>query len=266
MYISINDLRNLAFSLSGQVYKIMQDYQNRNCKSEDEAISQCMIQMACDKMMSVVSLLDNGFFMNVEGKQTKLDSTFSPLSICRSLYELVLIHHALFVNPENDEIKKILINIWKIKGLWSRCKYDVTPQYERQKQKELEEIEELKNKIRNSPLYQEISIEQLERAFVSDKTGYFTLVKNEDKYNLTTISFGDKALFDKVLGDIDGIRKLGNDMTYNYLSSASHPTYLLVFQFGLQCQMELDKRWFSLNCAIIFVHCMINNHNRLYSK
>lgn len=266
MDISIDDLRNLAFSLSGQVYKIMQDYQNRTCKSEDEAISQCMIQMACDKMMSVVTLLDNGIFMNVEGKQVKLDATLSPLSICRSLYELVLLHHALFVNPDNDEIKNILITIWKIKGLWSRCKYDVSPQYNEQKQKDLEEIKALKDKIRNSPLYEEIPIEQFKRAFVSDKTGYFKLVKNANKYNLTTVSFGDKSLFDKVFGDIDGIKKMGNDMTYNYLSSASHPTYLSVFQFGLQCQMELDQRWFSLNCSIIFMHCMINNHNKIFSK
>ena len=123
---SFNMIQNIAYSLSEQVVTIVDTYNAKNsmCKTEAEAISQCLLQMGCEKMMSVVTLLNNGINIQEKGIIKAIPSLFSYHPIVRSLYELMMIHHCLFVNPKTEEEANVLLDLWKIKGYCLRVKYE----------------------------------------------------------------------------------------------------------------------------------------------
>lgn len=116
-------MRDAANSFCEKIASVTNDYKSKTTKSEIEMISLTMLHMGCDKMMSIISLLNNGIEMNIKGEMLFKESLFPPFSIARSLYELMLIHHSLFVNTKSKEEMEILLDLWKIKGYTQRKKY-----------------------------------------------------------------------------------------------------------------------------------------------
>ncbi|MBQ8710168.1 MAG: hypothetical protein IJ550_06295 [Bacteroidaceae bacterium] len=261
---NISMLHDIVYGLSEQVDAILSTYKNKHYeqKTDVEAISQCMLQMAYEKMMSVVTLLNNGADIIVDGVLQNIPSFFSQYPIVRSLYELMSIHHSLFVNPKSAEEAQILLDLWKIKGYKLRVKYTNVHQYEEQKAREIKEIESLTDKIKKNSIYM-ICKEQIEHAIKTDKVGYFEFATKNCKYSLQTTSFGEQLLFNRIFKDLDGMPNIDNDMVYNLLSMNSHPTFLSVLQFGTQSSMDTEQVLLPLKSATFFVYRMIKSHEYL---
>lgn len=253
-------MRDAANSLCERIAVITDEFnENLARKDDNERLSLQMLHVGCDKMMSILSLLDNGIQMRIKGRLLNKPSLFSPYSIARSLYEMMLMHHCLFVNTKTTEEMNVLINIWKIKSYKQRVKlYDESKtQFEEQKQKDIDRINLLMGKIKDTSIYRECK-SQIDYAFETDKLGYFEFKRKDSKLFLSSIPFGDKNLFSKIYYDMDGLSEINNDMVYKYLSMTSHPSYLSVLQFHQQ--ESVPKKDLPLESALIFIYRMIKSH------
>lgn len=162
-------MREVANSFCERIAYITEEYKNKATQCKEEKISLQMLQMGCDKMMSIISLLDNGIEMRINGSIIHRQSMFSPFPIARSLYELMLLHHSLFVNTETKEDMKILIKLWKIKAYKQRIKYykpdiEDTPQFKNQKEKDNVMVNALLHEIKKFSIYEKCK-GQFEHAF-----------------------------------------------------------------------------------------------------
>lgn len=258
------ELQAIAYDLSNKIMTIIYAYNEKKDKSEEEAISQCMLQMGCEKMMSLVTLINNGY--NILNNQSflNLNSISSFYPIVRSLYELMMIHHALFVNPKTQEEASTLLNLWKIKGYMLRTKYE-NPTYYKQIKNDKKRIDSIKKRIKETELYKTCK-KQFDHAFDTDKVGYFEIVTKTDKQFFTNIPFGNKTLFKRVFKDLYESKLIEDDLVYNYLSLNSHPTYISVMQFGMQKNMNNIQFELPLKSSILFVYRMIKSHEQLLQK
>ena len=265
--------RDAANSFCEKIASVTNDYKSKTAKSEIEMISLTMLHMGCDKMMSIISLLNNGIEMNIKSEMLFKESLFSPFSIARSLYELMLIHHSLFVNTKSKEEMEIFIDLWKIKGYTQREKcYDETffkrnpalaKQVIEQKERDKESINKLVLKVKESSIYNDCK-DQFDHAFKTDKLGYFEIKRNNAKVSLSTIPFGDKNLFCRIYKDMEGLADINNDLVYNYLSLNSHPSYISVLQF--LHQGTIPQKDLPLESALLFVYRMIKSHDYLLHR
>lgn len=261
-------MREVANSFCERIAYITEEFKNKATQCKEEKISLQMLQMGCDKMMSIISLLDNGIEMRINGNIIHRQSLFSPFPIARSLYELMLLHHSIFVNTETKENMKILINLWKIKAYKQRIKYykpdiENSPQFINQKEKDNDMIKALLDEIKQFSIFEECK-DQFEHAFETDKLGYLKINKNGTKISFTIIPFGDKNLFSYIFKDIKGLSDINNDIVYKYLSMNSHPSYLSLLQFHQQ--ETFPKRDLSLESALLFVNRMVKSHEFLINR
>lgn len=260
-------MRASANELIEEVSRLTNLFQTNNGSTLGEAmkISLLMLNMECDKMMSVISLLDNGIMYKINDVLTRRYSYISPFPIVRSSYELMLMHHCLFVNPKSVEDMLVLMNLWKIKGLKQRTKYEnnESKSFLCQKEKDIKYIEELVGTIKSTDIYKNCK-SQFDHAFDTDKLYYFEIIRTDTKPTIKTTSFGDKNLFDYVFNDLKIFPTMNNDVVYNYLSLNSHPTYISVLQF--QQQNALYKKDFSLECILFFIYRMIKSHYSLTER
>lgn len=259
-------MRDAAGSFCERIASITDEYNsNIGRKSENEKLSLQMLHLGCDKMMSIITLLDYGIQMRIKGGILSKPSLISPYSIARSLYELMLIHHSLFVNTKTMEEMKVLVNLWKIKSYNQRIKlYDGNKkQFEKQKANDIDSFRTLVALIVNTSIYVECK-KQLDNAFETDKLGYFEFKRNNGKLSLVATSFGDRDLFSRIYNDMEGLSEINNDMVYKYLSMNSHPSYLSVLQFHQQ--NNIPKKELPLECAIFFIYRMIKSHEYLQKR
>ena len=78
--------------------------------------------------------------------------TESAITLLRGIYEQTIIFRNLFVYPENDVEKKILLNLWKIKGLRNRQNIENMPRkYGKLVERDADEITKLKKAILDLP-------------------------------------------------------------------------------------------------------------------
>ena len=153
----------------------------------------------------------------------------SAFTLLRGIYEQIIVFHNLFVYPETDEEKKILLNLWKIKGLLNRQNLKKMPQeYEEKVKREAYEISMLKSEIR------ELSEQVL------SPSGYKAIEDYLDKGTLfsgfifrkdgTVINGGDSISFTRAPKEFLHCEEL-NVVLYRLLSLHSHPSYISVLQF-----------------------------------
>lgn len=259
-------MREAAYSFCEKISFITDEYnKNLRNKSEYERVSLQMLHMGCDKMMSIITLLDNGIQMKIRGCVLCKPSLFSPYPIARSLYELMLVHHCLFVNTKNIEEMDVLVSLWKIKAYKQRLKLysENDKQFEKQKEDDTDILKTLLEKIKSTSIYMKCK-SQLDYAFDTDKLGYFEFVRQGQALSLTTIPFGDKTLFSRVYNDMEGLSDIKNDMVYKYLSMNSHPSYLSLLQFHQQD--TISKKELSLESALFFIHRMIKSHEFIINR
>lgn len=157
----------------------------------------------------------------------------SAFTLLRGIYEQTIVFHNLFVYPETDEEKKILLNIWKIKGLLNRQNLKNMPQkYKEKVKREADEISMLKREIRELP-EQVLSpsgykaIEDYLEKFKRKDTLFSGFIFQKDG---AVINGGEFISFTKAPKEFLHCEEL-NDVLYRLLSLHSHPSYISVLQF-----------------------------------
>ena len=155
----------------------------------------------------------------------------SAFTLLRGIYEQTIVFHNLFVYPETDEEKKILLNLWKIKGLLNRQNLKNMPQeFEEKVKREADEISMLKSEIRElseqvlSPSGYKAIEDYIEKCKGTLFSGY---IFHKDG---ALINGGESISFTrapKVFLHCDEL----NVVLYRLLSLHSHPSYISVVQF-----------------------------------
>lgn len=193
-------------------------------------MTQCMMQMMMLKIRSL-QVMYEGVPMVPNGKpQTLYYDLSSMAATTRGIYELAFIYHNIFISTENDAEKRILMNIWKIKGFSNRLKSFVPDELKHEAERNRQEIESLKNEtmqILDSieiTLSARIKIEKIINKNNSNLKGYKFIKDSDGKItDFIRLDFTDAScMFNS---------EFMNDI-YTYLSYYSHPSYLGLIQFG----------------------------------
>jgi hypothetical protein len=155
----------------------------------------------------------------------------SAFTLLRGIYEQTIVFHNLFVYPETEEEKKILLNLWKIKGLLNRQNLNNMPQeYKEKVKREADEISVLKREIQELPEH------------VISPSGYNAIENYLKKFKDTlfsgyifkkdgaVINGGEPVSFTRAPKEFLHCEEL-NIVLYRLLSLHSHPSYISVLQF-----------------------------------
>ena len=193
-------------------------------------MTQCMMQMMMLKIRSL-QVMFKGVPMVTNGKpQTLYYDLSSMAATTRGIYELAFIYHNIFVSTESDSERRILMNIWKIKGFNNRLRSFVPDELKHEAERNLQEIESLKNETMQILDSTEISllararIEKIINKNNSNLKGYKFIKDNDGKItDFISLDFTDATCMFAT--------EFMNDI-YTYLSYHSHPSYLGLIQFG----------------------------------
>lgn len=226
--------------------------------SEDKAIAQCIFQMVICKINSIISLIE-GISIIPNQKSFKIVDTYSIYSILRNLYETIFIFKNIFIMPDNGEERRILLNLWIIRGLYNRQNWDYTPDKYKGKQKiEQKEIQKLKDEIYKQIV--NIRITESEKKQIE-----YALDKETTKLK----GYKFRKDIDGVITSIESISLedspyilLGNKKykkLYTLMSLKSHPSYLGTLQFGQMYNNNLifKELKFILESCCIFTSIFI---------
>lgn len=207
---------------------------------ETDAISMCMLQMMICKLESFFRIAD--IDNNQENKQFRRMPDIETMSaIARSIYEMAFMFHNIFVLPESDEEKQILLLLWKIRGFNNRIYSNDPYQNPEQQSRDKKEVELFCKRIQDITKELNISekaIKQIQHAV--DKGTSKILGYRFVKESNTIISF-EPISFDKTEGLFKHKEKL---VLYEMLSSHSHPSYLGVKHFDYMHNVntaEIDR-------------------------
>ena len=159
-----------------------------------------------------------------------IESTFTLL---RSIYEEAIVFRNLFIYPETDEEKMILLNLWKIKGLLNRQNLENMPQeYKERDKRETDEIFMLKKEIRDLPeqIINQSGCKAIEN-YLDRHDGRNTLFSGYIFQKEGAVIIGGKPIsFTRAPKEFLHCDEL-NTVLYRLLSLHSHPSYISVLQF-----------------------------------
>lgn len=235
------DLNKSLDEISSAMWRVFRRWREEHLSDvpEEDSIAQCMLQMMILKSRTLKSML-----AGVPLSSNKPDGRYildipSLATVIRSIYELAFLFHNIFIQPDCDEERDILMYIWKIRGLNNRANQEVPEDLKERLDTELEDISEYRRKakeIADSLNILETAKRQLYKVIVSTScmmSGFqFEKDNNGCIVNFGLISFTQsRALFDHN----------NNAILYNYLSSLSHPSFLGVLQFGQMYRQDKDK-------------------------
>ena len=235
------DLNQCLDDISSAMWKVFMIWRETHHLdvNEGDAIAQCMLQMMIVKSKTLKSLLAGVPLLDGASLGKKILDIPSLAAIIRCIYELAFLYHNIFVQPDNEEERAILMYIWKIRGLNNRANQDVPEILREKKDAELEDINEYRRKAKaftDTLNIQESAKLKMYKAIDSDgcmmsgfrieKDGNGRIV-SFDKLSFTQ----SNALFEHNYYAI----------LYNHLSSLSHPSFLGVLQFGQMYNADKDK-------------------------
>ena len=168
---------------------------------------------------------------------------FNSTNRFRGIYEQTIIFRNLFVYPETDVEKMILLNLWKIKGLLNRQDLKKMPEkYSEMVKREAEEISNLKREIYSLPehVINRAGIKAIEN-FLKRYKGKDTLFTGyKFKKKGSVINGGEAISFTKAPKEFLHSDDL-DVVLYRLLSLHSHSSYLSVLQF--QEVRQLNEYW-----------------------
>lgn len=220
-------LENIRASLLGILLKWWDSH--KTTWNDIDAITQCMMQMTLFKIRSLQEAM-KGLPLVPNGQEQTIYLDMSNIaSITRGIYESAFIYHNIFVTTDNEDERKVLINIWKIEGYNNRQKVPVPEGMEKDVTRNVNTIESLRNdtkEILNRMDIAEPIKRKIEKHINRDSSNIkgYRFVKSENKIiGFEPIDFSNaQSLFENEF--MDG--------TYSFLSYQSHPSFLSVLQFG----------------------------------
>lgn len=210
--------------------------------SDSDRLPLTLVNMMVLKALSLLKLFEGVKIPSCEEDILVVD-TESAITLLRGIYEQTIIFRNLFVYPETDVEKMILLNLWKIKGLLNWQNIENMPRKcNKLVERDADEITKLKKAILDLP-------EQ-----VINKSGIKAIEKYLNKYH------GKDTLFTGYMFEKDGYTINGgnsisfteapkkflhcdelNVVLYRLLSLHSHSSYLSVLQF--QEVRQLNDYW-----------------------
>lgn len=245
--VQIDVVRKYAEIISNTMFNLYFNWRKANDKkeiSEADAIAQCILQIMTCKIQSFLKLSE-GITVIPQNKSFMVLDIPSLIAIIRSMYELVFVFHNLYAEQESEEEKKIILYLWKIRGLNNRQGLSNVPEeYRNQEEFERMQIEKLREKIRNIVNELNVSVEvkqQIENVIKSSSTnikGYKFEKDNDGKI----VRFKDFRMEDNA----DGLLSLDEYINvYRLWSVHTHPSYLGVLQFGRMYNQGSEKQFLS---------------------
>ena len=157
----------------------------------------------------------------------------SAFTLLRSIYEQTIVFRNLFVYPETDAEKMILLNLWKIKGLLNRQNLDNMPQeYNEKGKREADDISKLKREIKS------LSEEVITLSGIKAIDNYLNKYDGKDtlfsgymfKKEGSVINGGKPISFTIAPKEFFHCDEL-DIVLYRLLSLHSHPSYISILQF-----------------------------------
>lgn len=240
------DLEQCMSDIYSSMFRIWKQWRDNHDKdyTEVDAISQCMLQMMMLKLKTLEQMLHGVIIRPSKTDGIRILDVSSMSAIIREMYELAFIYHNIFVVPETEEEREILINIWKIRGLNNRVGLSSPQSYEKNIEDDKQGIMEYRKNIYDilGSIKSTSSVRTtIRQAANKDKPHLcgFKFVKNKDGIitDFKSVSFSDvDALFPN--------RKY--EALYPMLSANSHPSFLGVLQFGQMYNAKQDKETASL--------------------
>ena len=241
--IDLNQCMSDIYSSMFRIWKQWRDDHNQNCTDVD-AISQCMLQMMMLKLKTLEQMLEGINITPDRSDSILILDTSSMSAIIREMYELAFIYHNIFVVPDTENEREILINIWKIRGLNNRIGIPSPPFYEKNIEDDKQRIIEFRKIIYDklgsikstSPV--RTKIKQAADKPQPHLCG-FKFVKNKEGLitHFEPVPFSD-------VGALFPNRQY--EALYPMLSANSHPSFLGVLQFGQMYNAKQDKEIASL--------------------
>lgn len=198
----------------------------------NDRIPLTFVNMMVLRALSLLKLFEGVKIPSCEDDFLVVD-TESSFTLLRGIYEQTIVFRNLFVYPENDVERMILLNLWKIKGLLNRQNLDNLPQeYNGKVNREAHEIAILKQEINSLPeqVINQSGIKAIKQS-LNRNNGRDTLFAGYMfKKDGAVITGGDSISFTKAPKDFLHCEEL-NVVLYRLLSLHSHPSYISVLQF-----------------------------------
>lgn len=246
-WLNINiDLEQCLSDIYSSMFRIWKQWRDDHTVdyTEVDAISQCLLQMMMLKLKTLEQMLLGVTIKPNEKNGIKILDTSSMSAIIREMYELAFLYHNIFVIPDTEEERDILINIWKIRGLNNRVGLPSPHAYDQNIENDKLSIKEYRKSIYDilgSINTTSSARKTIMRAADNDKPNLcgFKFVKSKDGLiiDFKPVPFSDvNALF----------HNNQFEALYPLLSANSHPSFLGVLQFGQMYDAKQDKDTASL--------------------
>lgn len=241
-WLSLNiDMEQCLSDIYASMFRIWKQWRDDHTKdyTEADAISQCMLQMMMLKLKTIEQMLQGVSIQQGETDGIKILDTSSMSAIIREMYELAFIYHNIFVVPDTEDEREILINIWKIRGLNNRVALSSPPNYDQRKEGDKRGIAEYRKNIYTilgSISTTSSSRTKIMRAADNGKPNLCGFKFEKDKDG--RITDFEPVPFNKV----DELFKNNQyEALYPLLSANSHPSFLGLLQFGQMYDARQDK-------------------------
>lgn len=220
---------------------------NKDNDTEAFKLQRCMIQYMAGKQLAIHNLVTSEHIVSINGHDNIVKDYTPAVSIVRSMYEMLLIHHSIFITAHNQEEQTYLLTIWKYKGL--RFLADnkfITPSLSQTAKQERERF--LKD-IQCYPLYDE---RKFKRDILKNNIVYFNDV--DDCRHLVCCSFNDGW---RMLEDAKMCRGNFVKSLYSNLCAETHVTYYGLMKYEQQNTIKPSPRLTSLYLSCAFLSYML---------
>jgi len=189
-----------------------------------------------------------------------IDSTIVSSAV-RGIFETVGMFNTVFVQPQTEEQRVILYNLWVIAGLKYRQGFNslITLQKHLEKSEtEKAKIELFKTEIFKTVLYS--SLDDKSKGIIANKIkskDYKISIDNNRVTQLSVQEAINKAGLEKTMG-----------VHYNYFSLSAHPTYVGVFQFRQLFDTEkpqyIEMTLFNIDIALKLISVFIADYIKVF--
>lgn len=211
-----------------------------------------MLDNVGSKFISIHCLASNDRFVSINGGKKKLiEDSMPQMIIARSIYEMLVMHHFLFVRPANELEQSLLFNLWRINGINNVINYFSEFNDEEIINAENEK-KDILEAILNSPLFEENK--NVINDIIKSKDNRIAVFDDDKRLSKINITSAWNYLFE------DGVfKKRDSHILYNELSIGAHPGYLGLLKYEQQKNEKRDLRAFPFFLSILMLALFVED-------
>ncbi|WP_295652599.1 hypothetical protein [uncultured Mucilaginibacter sp.] len=224
---TIKDINDLMDIYLEYLFLVMMNHENDKVKTLAERDAKMINQMMFTKTAHLKEVIKGVEYTSKE--DMKLNKIIDPTIVAvltRNIFETVAMFNIVNVQPQNDDEKLILYNLWAIAGLKYRQSFVDDTSIEENKQKakdEYNQIMEYTRQIEQTNLYQNLSVKNQHKIKTQIKDKDYKIKFSEDKIDFLgwPTAMQLTGVKEKIMGKL-----------YTYFSLYAHPSNVSVFQFA----------------------------------